>query len=126
MAAFVKMRELLDLVGMSRSALYQRITEGSPRYDPNFPQPIRAMSGSVKQPMLRWSRKEVEDWLFQMGAEAPKRARATDAERELDRLRDAVVRVDRVFQDGRPITGREELRDLACSIKAFRKYYGND
>jgi prophage regulatory protein len=125
MTAFVKMKELLDLVGMSRSALYERITKGGPRYDPTFPQPIRAMSASGKQTMLRWSRKEVEQWLSKMGAEVPKPARATDAEKELERLRDDVIRVNWFFEHGKPITGHEALKDLVRSINEFQKYFSN-
>ena len=120
MTAFIKMKEMLSIASISRSSLYSKITEGSPHYDPGFPKPIRMAGDGSKKPMLRWARAEVDAWLAGMGASMPKR---TDAERELERIRDDVLRVERFFEHEKPITAREELRDLARSIRDYRKHF---
>lgn len=125
MTAFMRMKELLDTVGMSRSALYDRISPTSPRFDPDFPKPVK-INPSLKQEVLRWSRREVDEWLTKMGAEKPKPRTVSDAERDLERLRDAILCVNRFFEDDMPITGREDLRDLARSIEMHRKYFSHD
>ena len=121
MAAFMKMKELLEVIGMSRSALYDRITEGGPRYDPTFPQPVR-FGGGQGNSMLRWPRSEVENWMAKMGAEVARPRNARDVEREIERLHDDILRANRFFLEGMPRAGMEELRDLANSIQHYRKH----
>lgn len=126
MSAFIKMREMLHICGISRNALYERITEGSPRFDPKFPQPKRMNGPNAKCGMLLWSRVEVEKWLASFGALPVEKSSSVDAQRELERLRDGVLRVEKFFESDRPITAREELRDLARSITSYRKHFAND
>lgn len=125
MTAFLKTKDILKLAGMSRSALYFIMSENSPGFDPNFPQPVRIAGPKSKQAMLRWSKRDVDLWLQTMGAKLPEDNELTDAKREIERLQDNVLRVNSFFDTGAPITGREELKDLARSIIAQRKWFND-
>ena len=125
MTAFLKTKDILKLAGMSRSALYVLMSENSPNFDPTFPQPVRIAGPQSKKPMLRWSKRDVDLWLQAMGAKLPEDNELTNAKREIQRLQDNVLRVNSFFDTGAPITGREELKDLARSIIAQRKWFND-
>jgi prophage regulatory protein len=55
----LRRRALEARVGLSRSTIYDKINPDSPRYDTNFPKPIRLGNGSA----VGWIECEVEDWL---------------------------------------------------------------
>ena len=45
-------------IGLSRAAVYDKLSSTSPRFDPEFPRPIKLGSGAVG-----WIESEVQDWL---------------------------------------------------------------
>ncbi|MDC4944693.1 AlpA family phage regulatory protein [Acinetobacter baumannii] len=53
----LRLRELIRLIGLSRSSIYDRLNPRSKRYDPDFPKPIKLNRAS------RWLLSEVEEWI---------------------------------------------------------------
>ena len=49
--------ELIKLIGLSRSSIYDQLNPRSKRYDPDFPKPIKLNRAS------RWLLSEVEEWI---------------------------------------------------------------
>ncbi|WP_084197435.1 helix-turn-helix transcriptional regulator [Solimonas soli] len=56
--AVIRRRQLEARLGLSRSTIYDRLDPKSPRYDPDFPRPIRLGAGSVG-----WIEGEVERYV---------------------------------------------------------------
>ncbi|MGY3932854.1 phage transcriptional regulator AlpA [Aeromonas encheleia] len=54
----IRLKELSQLVGLSRSTIYDRMNPQSKRFDPTFPRPISLGLASVG-----WSLSEVMDWI---------------------------------------------------------------
>lgn len=48
-------------IGLSRSAIYERIDTESRYYDPEFPKPIAL--GNGKNPPVGWIEAEIDGWL---------------------------------------------------------------
>jgi prophage regulatory protein len=57
----IRRKQLESKIGLSRSAIYDRLDKSSPRYDPNFPKPIKL--GSGKNPPIGFVESEVESWI---------------------------------------------------------------
>lgn len=53
----LRLPELIKLIGLSRSSIYDRLNPRSKRYDPDFPKPIKLNRAS------RWLLSEVEEWI---------------------------------------------------------------
>ena len=53
----LRLPELIKLIGLSRSSIYDRLNRRSKRYDPNFPRPLKLNNAS------RWLLSEVEEWI---------------------------------------------------------------
>lgn len=53
----LRLHELIKLIGLSRSSIYDRLNRRSKRYDPDFPQPVKLNNSS------RWLLSEVEAWI---------------------------------------------------------------
>jgi prophage regulatory protein len=53
----LKLPELIKLIGLSRSSVYDRLNPRSKRYDPDFPKPVKLNRAS------RWLLSEVEEWI---------------------------------------------------------------
>jgi prophage regulatory protein len=53
--------QLEQKIGLSRSAIYDRINPDSPRYDAEFPRPITM--GSGKNPPIGWHSAEIDAWI---------------------------------------------------------------
>lgn len=51
------LKELMQLTGISRSSIYDRINPRSQRYDPQFPKPIKFGH------LTRWHLSEVDSWI---------------------------------------------------------------
>lgn len=51
----LRLHELIKLIGLSRSSIYDRLNPRSKRYDPDFPKPIKLNRAS------RWLLSEVEE-----------------------------------------------------------------
>ncbi|MDM5087938.1 AlpA family phage regulatory protein [Aeromonas bestiarum] len=54
----IRLKELLRLIGLSRSTVYDRNNPKSKRFDPSFPRPIKLGAASVG-----WSLNEVMAWI---------------------------------------------------------------
>lgn len=55
----LRRRDLEARLKISRSTIYDKINPDSPRYDADFPKPIRLGNGSA----VGWVESEVESWL---------------------------------------------------------------
>lgn len=58
-ASILRRRDLERRIRLSRSTIYDKINPASPRYDPNFPKPIRLGAGAA----VGWLEHEVDEWL---------------------------------------------------------------
>lgn len=54
----ITLRELVDRLGISKSAVYRRLDPQEKLYDPSFPRPIK-----IGQNSSRWIEAEIETWL---------------------------------------------------------------
>lgn len=57
----LRMKDLLALIGLSRSKVYEMLNPKSKRHDPDFPRQVRLGTGAVG-----WYRGEVLAWLAQL------------------------------------------------------------
>jgi prophage regulatory protein len=55
---FIRLPEVLQRTGLSRSTIYDKLDPKSPRHDPTFPKRRNLGSGSVG-----WLESEINDWL---------------------------------------------------------------
>lgn len=53
--------QLEQKIGLSRSAIYERLDPKSAYYDPEFPKPVQL--GIGKNPPVGWVESEVDNWL---------------------------------------------------------------
>lgn len=56
--SILRLPELISYTGLSRSAIYDRMDENSPRYDEGFPKQIK-LGGSA----VGWKRSEIDQWI---------------------------------------------------------------
>lgn len=54
----IRMRQLMLRIGLGRSTIYDRINKNSPRYDKDFPKPIKIGVSAVG-----WIESEVDEWI---------------------------------------------------------------
>lgn len=54
----LRLKHVLDRVGLSRSTIYDRLDEKSPRYDRSFPRPV-SLGGTA----VGWLEVDVSDWI---------------------------------------------------------------
>lgn len=54
----LRIGELKNRVGLARSTIYDRLDQGSPRYDETFPKPLKIGMSAVG-----WMEDEVENWI---------------------------------------------------------------
>nr|WP_244157933.1 AlpA family phage regulatory protein [Pseudomonas guguanensis] len=54
----LRLRQVQERTGLSRSTIYDRINLKSPRYDPNFPKPVKIGLSAVG-----WLEESVNDWI---------------------------------------------------------------
>jgi len=57
----IRIRELIDLIGLSRSTIYGFLSPSSPHHSPDFPKPIRL--GSSMRGAIGWRFHEVQRWI---------------------------------------------------------------
>ena len=57
----IRLPELLERTGLSKSTVYDRLKIGSPRHDPDFPRPIKL--GVTKNSAVGWSDEAVDTWI---------------------------------------------------------------
>lgn len=54
----LRMKDLIEKLGISRSSIYDMLNPDSPRYDPTFPRSIKLGARSVG-----WIEDNVDEWL---------------------------------------------------------------
>jgi len=54
----IRLRDVLNRTGLSRSTIYNKLDADSPHYDELFPKQVRVGSGSV-----RWIESEIDCWI---------------------------------------------------------------
>ncbi len=54
----LRLKQVLERVGLSRSTIYDRINPASPRYDNSFPKPIKIGSSAVG-----WLESSINEWI---------------------------------------------------------------
>jgi len=57
----IRISDLQKKIGLSRSAIYLKISKKSPKYDTNFPQPVK-FSNAKNSPVV-WVEDEVDAWI---------------------------------------------------------------
>ena len=63
----VRMKELTQILGISRSTIYDKLNPKSRRYDPRFPKPLRLGSIGTTN-AVGWPRYSIQDWLLSLTA----------------------------------------------------------
>ena len=53
-----RLKKVIEITGVSRSVIYEKINEKSKRYDPTFPKPIKLSLNAVG-----WFEHEIIQWL---------------------------------------------------------------
>ena len=54
----LRLKQVLDRVGLSRSTIYDRMNPASPRYDDSFPKPMKIGSSAVG-----WLESSINKWI---------------------------------------------------------------
>lgn len=54
----LRIRQVQERIGLSRSAIYDRINPKSPRYDDTFPRPVK-----IGQSAVGWLESSVNEWI---------------------------------------------------------------
>lgn len=60
----VRIKDVLHMLGISRSTLYDWMDSESPRFDSTFPKPIKLGSTSIG-----WIEGEIKDWILRRMSE---------------------------------------------------------
>ena len=58
---FIRLPEVINLTGLSRSSIYARINPDSPYYDPSFPKQKKL--SPRKRGSVVWFQHEIENWM---------------------------------------------------------------
>lgn len=58
---FIRLPEVVRLLGLSRSTIYSKLNPNSPSYDPTFPRQI-PLSPKAKRGAVAWNRAEIVAW----------------------------------------------------------------
>lgn len=62
----LRIKQVIDRTGLSRSTIYDRINSKSPRYDPSFPKPIKLnANASSNTGAVGWLESDIEAWIEQ-------------------------------------------------------------
>ncbi|MFA0945874.1 MULTISPECIES: helix-turn-helix transcriptional regulator [Pseudomonas syringae group] len=54
----LRLKQVLERVGLSRSTIYDRINPASPRYDSSFPKPIK-----IGRSAVGWLESSINKWI---------------------------------------------------------------
>lgn len=63
----LRRKQVEQVIGLSRSAIYSHLDKKSPYFDPTFPRPIRM--GSVS---IAWLENEIQQWIASRVADSRK------------------------------------------------------
>lgn len=69
----LRLKSLIERLGVGRSTVYDRLNPRSPRYDASFPKPIRLSSGGGKRGAVGWLESEVSQWIAARAVESSSR-----------------------------------------------------
>lgn len=58
----LRIKDVISLIGLSRSAIYDRINPKSPRYDETFPKPIKLGMNS-RNIAVGWLEEDLISWM---------------------------------------------------------------
>lgn len=59
----IRLRQVQELIGLSRSTIYDRLDSRSPRYDQSFPRPIRLNAHSTSRGRIGFLEGDVYRWI---------------------------------------------------------------
>lgn len=62
----IRLPELLERTGLSKSSIYDKLNLRSPRHDPHFPRPRKL--GVTKSSAVGWSEEAVDAWINKLMA----------------------------------------------------------
>lgn len=57
----LRMPKTIQKIGLSKSAIYDRLDQNSPRHDPTFPKPVQL--GNGKNSPIGFVESELDEWL---------------------------------------------------------------
>ena len=55
---FIRMRELKEMISLSRSSIYDKLNAKSPRHDPSFPRAVKLGTSAIG-----WRQSEIHQWI---------------------------------------------------------------
>ncbi|MDH1799302.1 MULTISPECIES: helix-turn-helix transcriptional regulator [Acinetobacter] len=55
----IRLPKVVEICGLSRSTVYEKLNPRSRRHDPTFPKPLRLGTSAIG-----WLQHEIEAWLF--------------------------------------------------------------
>lgn len=55
---FIRMRELKEMISLSRSSIYDKLNAKSPRHDPSFPRAVKLGVSAIG-----WRQSEIHQWI---------------------------------------------------------------
>ncbi len=55
----IRLPKVIETCGLSRSTIYEKLNQRSPRHDPTFPKPVRLGTAAVG-----WLQHEINHWLL--------------------------------------------------------------
>lgn len=61
----LRLKQVVDRTGLSRSTIYDRINPNSKRYDESFPKPIKLSCGKEGSGAVGWLESAVNRWIKQ-------------------------------------------------------------
>ncbi|MDH0032950.1 MULTISPECIES: AlpA family transcriptional regulator [unclassified Acinetobacter] len=61
----IRLKRVIELTGLSRSTIYDRINPKSKRYDTSFPKSIRLGTSHLNTGAVGWIESEVQEWIQQ-------------------------------------------------------------
>ena len=61
----IRLKEVIQLTGLSRSTIYDRMNPKSPRHDPSFPRNFSLGGSSKRATAVGWRESEVLAWIAQ-------------------------------------------------------------
>ena len=58
MNQLINLKQVVELIGVCRSTIYEMMDENSPYYDPSFPKKVK-----ITQNRIGWSAYEIHQWI---------------------------------------------------------------
>lgn len=61
----IRLKQVMVMTGLSRSTIYDRMDQKSPRYDASFPKSIKLASHNLQSGAVGWEEGAVQQWIEQ-------------------------------------------------------------